>query len=108
MDTQKNYYTYRVTFSHEDNEFVGLCAEFPSLSWLDEDDGEAYKGIRSLVADVVKNMKEAGEEIPEPLALKKYSGNILVRTTPEVHRELILNAAESNVSLNRYINSKLL
>jgi len=29
-----NHYTYRVTWSAEDNEHVGLCAEFPSLSWL--------------------------------------------------------------------------
>lgn len=25
-------YTYRVTGSEDDNEYVGLCAEFPSLS----------------------------------------------------------------------------
>ncbi|PJA42533.1 MAG: toxin-antitoxin system HicB family antitoxin, partial [Lysobacterales bacterium CG_4_9_14_3_um_filter_62_6] len=28
------HYTYRVIWSDEDVEFVGLCAEFPSLSWL--------------------------------------------------------------------------
>lgn len=27
-------YTYRVTWSDEDKEYLGLCAEFPSLSWL--------------------------------------------------------------------------
>ena len=27
-------YTYRITWSSEDGEHVGLCAEFPSLSWL--------------------------------------------------------------------------
>ena len=27
-------YTFRVLWSEEDEEFVGLCAEFPSLSWL--------------------------------------------------------------------------
>jgi hypothetical protein len=25
-------YTYRVTWSDEDKEYIGLCAEFPSLS----------------------------------------------------------------------------
>ena len=29
-----DHYTYRVTWSSEDNEFVGLVAEFPLLSWL--------------------------------------------------------------------------
>ncbi len=32
MDSKQ--YTCRVTWSAEDNEYVGLCAEFPSLSWL--------------------------------------------------------------------------
>lgn len=26
-------YTYQITWSEENNEFVGLCSEFPSLSW---------------------------------------------------------------------------
>ncbi|MGV7292077.1 antitoxin HicB, partial [Mycobacterium kansasii] len=30
------HYTYRVEWSPEDGEWVGLCAEFPSLSWLDQ------------------------------------------------------------------------
>ena len=27
-------FTYRIMWSEEDQEFVGLCAEFPSLSWI--------------------------------------------------------------------------
>jgi len=27
-----NHYTYRVTWSAEDDEYLGLCVEFPSLS----------------------------------------------------------------------------
>ena len=30
----KDHYTYRVTWLAEDDKYVGLCAEFPSLSWL--------------------------------------------------------------------------
>ena len=32
--SKNDRYTYRVTWSEEDKQFVGLCAEFPSLSWL--------------------------------------------------------------------------
>ena len=35
--------TYRVTWSPEDNEHLGLCAEFPSLSWLVKTRGRAKK-----------------------------------------------------------------
>ena len=48
-DTDK--YTYRVTWSDEDNEFVGLCAEFSMLSWLAASSEEALKGIREEIAD---------------------------------------------------------
>jgi predicted RNase H-like HicB family nuclease len=32
MALQNDRFTYRVTWSEEDGEYVGLCAEFPSLS----------------------------------------------------------------------------
>ena len=28
------HYTYRIRWSEEDDQFVGLCTELPSLSWL--------------------------------------------------------------------------
>ena len=31
-----DHYAYRVTWSPGDGEFVGLCAEFPSLSWREQ------------------------------------------------------------------------
>ena len=39
------HYTYRVTWSEEDGEFVGLCAEFPGLSWLADSMEGALKGL---------------------------------------------------------------
>lgn len=100
-------YTYRVIWSEEDQEFVGLCAEFPSLSWLEPDQEAALRGIVSLVKDTVADMARSGETIPAPLALQKYSGKFQVRTTPEMHRRLVMRAAEHGVSLNRLINSRL-
>lgn len=41
-------YTYRVIWSKEDNEFVGLCDEFRSLSYLSEIESEALDGIKNL------------------------------------------------------------
>jgi predicted HicB family RNase H-like nuclease len=104
---ENDHYTYRVTWSQDDNEHVGLCAEFPSLSWLDKSPENALKGIRQLVAEVVTDMKKTGEEIPEPIASKNYSGKFIVRVPPEVHRHLALEAAESGVSINRIVSAKL-
>lgn len=100
-------YTYRVIWSEEDQEHVGLCAEFPSLSWLAPAPGEALNGITKLVSDVIKEMARSKEPIPEPLSLRKYKGHIAVRVPPDQHRELAIEAAEQGVSLNRLISRKL-
>jgi len=100
-------YTYRVTWSDEDGEYVGQCAEFPSLSWLAPTPEAALGGIRETVAQVIQDMQATGEPIPEPLALKSYSGKFVVRTTPATHRLLAIQAAESQVSFNRLVNAKL-
>jgi len=33
MTLRDDHYCYRVTWSEEDQEQLGLCAEFPSLRW---------------------------------------------------------------------------
>ena len=65
------HYTYRITWSGEDQEFVGLCAEFPSLSYLHRRGVKALEGIRELVEDVVLDMKENGESIPDRFSSDK-------------------------------------
>lgn len=100
-------YAYRVVWSEEDKEYVGLCAEFPSLSWLDKSQDNAFKGIRKLVRDTLDDMKSNHEPIPEPLSSKKFSGKFVVRVPAELHRELVLEAQENQVSLNRYVSNKL-
>ena len=102
-----DHYTYRVTWSPEDGEQVGLCVEFPSLSWLAATPEDALKGIRKMVADVVADMRSNKEEVPTPLAEKHYSGEFRVRIPPQVHRTLAMQAAEQGVSLNRLASAKL-
>ena len=107
MKKDLDRYTSRLTWSEEDEEYVGLCAEFPSLSWLDVTPEKALAGIRKLVKEVLIDIAKSGETIPEPISLKKYSGKFMVRVPPETHRMLAVQAAESGVSLNRLVSSKL-
>jgi predicted HicB family RNase H-like nuclease len=104
---KNDHYTYRVTWSEEDGEYIGLCAEFPSLSWLASEPEAALQGIRQAVGDVVVDLQANGEPVPEALSVKKYSGRFMVRVPPELHRQLALEAAESGVSLNRLASDKL-
>lgn len=100
-------YTYRVTWSEEDGEYVGLCAEFPSLSWLANTQEAALAGIKDTVSQVIQDMQSTGEVVPQPLATRHYSGKFTVRIPPDVHRKLQIQAAESNISFNRHVSAKL-
>lgn len=45
---ENDHYSYRVIWSEEDKEHVGLCAEFPGLSWLAATPEKALYGVREL------------------------------------------------------------
>ena len=107
MGLRNDRYTYRVSWSEEDSEYVGLCAEFASLSWLAASPETALRGIRKVVADAVADLRANGEPVPEPIAGRRYSGKFMVRVPPEVHRRLATEAAEQGVSLNRLASAKL-
>ena len=107
MARKNDKYTYRVTWSEDDAEYVGLCAEFSSLSWLAHTPEADLKGIRKLVGEVVADMQRNEESVPEPIAAKTFSGKFMVRVPPDVHRQLAIQAAEAGVSLNRLASAKL-
>lgn len=70
-----NKYTYQVSWSEEDQEYVATVAEFPSLSWLDADRHQAERGLIDLVTEVVEDMEASGEAVPVPLGSRNYSGS---------------------------------
>jgi hypothetical protein len=43
---------FSVEWSAEDQEFVGLCAQHPLLSWLAATEGTALAAIMQLVRDI--------------------------------------------------------
>ena len=96
-----------MTWSPEDGEYAGLCAEFPSLSRLAATPEEAFWSIRTLVREVLSDMHANRETRPPPLADRAYSGKFLVRVPPETHGALVLRAAEEGVSLNRLVSARL-
>jgi len=100
-------YTYHITWSEEDKEYIGLSAEFPGLSWLAKTQEAALQVITNPVAEAVSDMRANDETIPQPISTGRFSGRLLVRIPPEVHKELTIQAAETGVGINRLISAKL-
>jgi len=102
-----SHYTYRVSWSADDAEYVATCAEFPSLSWLAASQVEALEGLQKMLRDVVADLAASGEQVPEPFAERTYSGKFNLRVGESLHRELAIHAAEDGLSLNQYVVRKL-
>ncbi|GLI26443.1 hypothetical protein ARHIZOSPH14_06850 [Agromyces rhizosphaerae] len=96
------HYRYSVEWSASDGEFVATIAEFPSLSWLAGTQLDALRGLEELVRSVVEDLVESGEEVPEPLADRTYSGRVNLRVDPALHRRLATEALRQGTSLNAY------
>ncbi len=102
-----SHYTYRVSWSAEDEEFVATCLEFPSLSWLAGSQVEALQGLVDVVRETLADMAEQGEEAPAPLSERRFSGKFNVRVGECLQRDLAMRAAEERMSLNQYVVKKL-
>lgn len=100
-------FTYRTITSKNEQQCVGLCAEFPNLCWRAKSHEEALTGVRALVMDTVEAMRRENRPVPVALALRAYSGTFRVRVPPDVHRSLTLEAARAGVSLSRLATMKL-
>ena len=104
---QAEHYSYRVLWSPEDGEYVALCTEFPALSYLHKQQAHALSGLTQLVGDILADMQKNDESVPMPMMERAYSGKFTLRLPPQTHQKLALEASEQDISLNRYICSKL-
>ena len=100
-------YTYRIFWSDEDGEWVGTAVEFPLLSCLDNEYLGAAQGIKDVVEEALKILKEDGKDAPQPIKLRKFSGKYALRMTPEQHARVTLEAAEQGVSINQLLVSRI-
>jgi predicted HicB family RNase H-like nuclease len=100
-------YLYSVVWSSDDEAFIGRVLEFPSLAAHGETQEEALKEIRSVVEYALQDLSDSGEPAPEPLSRRPFSGTLNLRMPKHLHRQLAIEAAQEGVSLNQWINTKL-
>ena len=88
--------SYSVSWSDEDQEFVGLCAEFPSLSWLATTRNDALTGIKNMVVDVVADMEKNGKSFPKGAKETLY---LLSNHTNTGHLRKSINDLENGLGI---------
>jgi predicted RNase H-like HicB family nuclease len=107
MGNKIDKYTYRITWSEEDDCHIARCLEFPSLSAHGKTINDDLKEIECVVGESIKWLEEEGAAIPEPLGMKKFRGHLTLRVPADKHRELAIRSAEEGVSVNQFILSRL-
>jgi predicted HicB family RNase H-like nuclease len=102
-----NRYAYRVEWSPVEEAYVGSCIEVPSLKRAAPTAEQAIADLAGAVDQYVEGVQACGEEAPTPLSERSYSGTFVVRTSPELHGRLAIEAAEQRVSMNQWVVQKL-
>jgi len=95
-----DHFTYRVTWSAEDSEYVGMCAEFPSLSWLAATPEAGLQAFANSFGVSSATCRPRASRC-QHLWREALRGEFRVRIPPHVDRSLAMEAAEQGVSLNR-------
>lgn len=49
---------YKISWSESDNEYIGTCEKYPSLSWLATTQEDTLRGIKNLVKEVDKDIAQ--------------------------------------------------
>lgn len=49
---------FKVFWFAEDQQYVAICDQYPSLSYMDDDEAKALEGIKKLVAEVELDISE--------------------------------------------------
>jgi hypothetical protein len=98
-----DHFGYLVCWSVEDQNYLGRCVQFPSMSCLAPTQLEALAGIMNLVAGA----PTMGDEWPQDISSPHYDGRLRLQTSPTLHARLTAEASEHGVSLNEWATLKL-
>jgi hypothetical protein len=107
IKSRVDHYTYRAAWSPHYDKYVGVCIELPYLRREAPTAPQAVAAIEQAVNEHVNGLRACGESPPTPLSERSYSGTLVVRTSPELHARLVLEAIEQRVSMNQWVVQKL-
>lgn len=96
-------YTAHVEYDDDDRTLHGEVIDLKDVITFDgRSVTELRKAFRDSVDDYLEFCKERGEEPDRP-----FSGRLMVRLPPELHRAVYTRARQEGKSLNQYIADRL-
>ena len=95
-------YAKFVEWSDEDKCFIGRCPELMLGGVHGNDEAKVYAELCTAVEETIELIHADGQEMPQPLGKKGFSGKFVLRVEPAIHRRLAAKALAAGESLNTY------
>jgi predicted HicB family RNase H-like nuclease len=100
-------YRVIVTYNAESEKFVAKVPELGDVQASGSTRAEALAGAEEELEKEFQKAAEKGSEMPKPVDMTEFSGEIAVQISPSLHRELIFEAMREKVELNQLCNECL-
>ncbi len=91
----------------DDSDWLAHLVELPHVSAFATSPQKALSELKIVWEAVKASYVERQEPIPVAPARRRYSGAFNVRVAREVHRQLVIKAAQEGVSLNALVSKVL-
>jgi predicted HicB family RNase H-like nuclease len=99
---QASRYAKFVEWSEEDHGFIGRCPELMLGGVHGQDEAKVYAELCAAAEEMVELIHKDGHDMPAPLGAKKFSGKLVLRMEPALHRRLAAKALAAGDSLNSH------
>lgn len=104
---KSDHYLKIVEWSPEDNCYVGTAPGLIIGGIHGKDQAKVFIELCEAVEEAIDLLKKEGKPLPEPTANKKYSGKILLRISPDLHKAMAIKALKEGESINKIIQHEL-
>jgi predicted HicB family RNase H-like nuclease len=105
--TTPHRYSLIMEWSDEDGVWIGRCPELFHGGVHGGDRLKAYAELLQAVDEHIELARQDRRSLPDPLVDRQFSGKFLLRTSPQLHRDLTLRAVKDGESLNNFVVKKL-
>lgn len=96
-----------VEWSNQDKCYIGTAPGLVIGGVHGKNQAKVFEELCQVVEEAIELLKKEGQPLPKATANKKFSGKILLRISPELHKALAIKALKSGASLNKIIQHEL-
>jgi predicted HicB family RNase H-like nuclease len=103
----KDKYLKIVEWSEEDQCYVGTAPGLIIGGVHGKNEAKVFAELSEAVDEAIHLLKKDGSPLPKATANRKFSGSLLLRIPPSLHKLLAIKALKAGESINKFIQKNL-